>query len=274
MKLYLSSEGLGNKTYVLEEWKNNNGNKILVIPNSKDYIDDETRKKKIQDKTRCLIDMGFKIKVLDLRKYFNKEKELREDIKEYRCFYVIGGNVFVLRQAMKLSGFDEYLKEIAKKENYLYIGFSAGSSILSPTLKGLDIIDEPINPYNSDNVIYDGINLIDYVFLPHYKSNHKESKKIDECIIKLEENRTKYKLFSDGDVIIEEVRNENILEKCLPIYLEEDLKNLKEGIKNNVSYLDCLINELQGSVNSAFIDGDISEKQCDYLYKKYIRMEI
>ena len=66
---------------------------------------------------------------------------------------------------------------------------------------------------------------------------------------------------------------EKILEKCLPKYLEEDLKNLKEGIKNNVSYLDCLINELQGSVNSAFVDGDITEEQCDYLYKKYIRME-
>ena len=68
-------------------------------------------------------------------------------------------------------------------------------------------------------------------------------------------------------------RQEKILEKCLPKYLEEDLKKLKEGIKKNVSYLDCLINELQGSVNSAFVDGDITEKQCDYLYKKYIRME-
>ena len=33
--------------------------------------------------------------------------------------------------------------------------------------------------------------------------------------------------------------NEDILEKCLPKYLEEDLKRLKEGIKNKVSYLDC-----------------------------------
>ena len=64
--------------------------------------------------------------------------------------------------------------------------------------------------------------------------------------------------------------NEEILEKCLPTYLENDLKNLKEGIKNKVKYLDCLINELQGSVNSAFVDGDITEEQCDYFYKKYI----
>lgn len=49
--------------------------------------------------------------------------------------------------------------------------------------------------------------------------------------------------------------NEEVLEKCLPEYLENDLKNLKEGIKKKVKHLDCLINELQGSVNSAFVDG-------------------
>ena len=67
---------------------------------------------------------------------------------------------------------------------------------------------------------------------------------------------------------------EELLEKNLPKYLENDIKSLKEGIKNKVSYIDCLINEVQGSVNSAYVDGDISEEQCDYLYKKYIRMEI
>ena len=84
------------------------------------------------------------------------------------------------------------------------------------------------------------------------------------------------KYMSDKDKILKKENeniNEKILEKCLPSYLERDLQNLKEGIKNNVSYLDCLIDELQGSVNSAFVDGDITEEQCDYLYKKYIRME-
>ena len=64
--------------------------------------------------------------------------------------------------------------------------------------------------------------------------------------------------------------NEEILEKCLPKYLENNLKNLKEGVKNKVSYLDCLIDELQGSVNSAWVDGDITEEQCDYFYRKNI----
>lgn len=72
----------------------------------------------------------------------------------------------------------------------------------------------------------------------------------------------------------ESAYNEKILEKCLPEYLEKDLINLKEGIRNNSKYLDWLINELQGSVNSAFVDGDITQRQCDYLYNKYIRMKI
>jgi len=63
---------------------------------------------------------------------------------------------------------------------------------------------------------------------------------------------------------------EEILEKGLPKYLEEDIKRLKEGIKNKSTLLDCLINEVQGSINSAYVDGDITEEQCDYLYKKYV----
>ena len=103
-------------------------------------------------------------------------------------------------------------------------------------------------------------------------------KKYCGCIFS-EEDRYSKQIMKDklNDTKLEVERspyNKEILEKCLPVYLENDLKNLKEGIKNNVSYLDCLINELQGSVNSAFVDGDISEKQCDYLYEKYIRMEI
>ena len=35
------------------------------------------------------------------------------------------------------------------------------------------------------------------------------------------------------------VMKKEYLEKCLPGYLERDLKNLKEGLKNKVSYLDC-----------------------------------
>jgi len=54
------------------------------------------------------------------------------------------------------------------------------------------------------------------------------------------------------------------------IELVVDRLIIKEGIRNKVSYIDCLINEVQGSINSAFVDGDITEEQCDYLFKKYV----
>ena len=98
------------------------------------------------------------------------------------------------------------------------------------------------------------------------------NKKVDKIRNFTNKYLAKYKkeckiILKIGDIIM---YNEEILEKCLPKYLEEDLKRLKEGMKNKVSYLDCLVNELQGSVNSAFVDGDITEEQCDYFYKKYI----
>lgn len=64
--------------------------------------------------------------------------------------------------------------------------------------------------------------------------------------------------------------NEELLEVGLPEFLKKDIDDLKEGIKNKVSYVDCLINEVQGSANSAYVDGIISKKQCDYIFKKYV----
>ena len=62
-----------------------------------------------------------------------------------------------------------------------------------------------------------------------------------------------------------------MLEKNLPPYLEHDLKAYKEGKNSNL--WDCLISELIGSINSAAVDGDITEEQADYLFKEYVYRE-
>ncbi len=207
MKLYLSSYKLGNKTEFLKKWIEENDNSIVLITSARDAKEqNDIEKQKIKDNIKMLENIGFKVTKISLKKYFNKKAELKEILKQYHAFCVIGGNVFVLRQAMKLSGFDEYIKEISNEEEYLYIGYSAGSCVLSPTLKCLDLVDEPINPYNDEPVIYYGINLINYVFVPHYKSNHKESERIDNAVIELNKSKIKYKTFSDGDVIIEDTK--------------------------------------------------------------------
>ena len=55
----------------------------------------------------------------------------------------------------------------------------------------------------------------------------------------------------------------------LPGYLQHDLDAMKEG---KWPY-DCLWGELYGSINCAFIDGDITEDHAWYLWEKYLDME-
>lgn len=206
MKLYLSSYMLGNKTHILTEWFQEHDNKILLICNARDAkVNDKDEKRKINQNIQMLKELGFKVKILDLKKYFSNPSKLEPSIKNYYSFCVIGGNVFVLREAMKLSGFDNYLRKISRDKKYLYIGYSAGSCVLSKSLKGLDIVDEPINLYNNDKILDEGIGLLNYNIAPHYKSNHKESILIDKVVEYFEKNNIEYKTLKDGEVLIEDL---------------------------------------------------------------------
>lgn len=205
MKLYLSSYRIGNKKSFLKKWIIENGNNITVIPNALDEIDNEDKiKDLIIDRCSDLNELGFKIEILDLKDYFNKKKELFNFLKSRKSFYVLGGNVFVLNRAMKLSGFDSFLLNKRDDGSILYSGFSAGICVLSQNLEGLDIVVDPeYDPYYSDIMTMNGIGLLDYLPIPHYKSNHPSSLLIDDVVEYMDKNHLSYKLLRDGDVIIE-----------------------------------------------------------------------
>ena len=206
MLLYLSSYKLGNRISYLKAWIKENGNKILLIANARDAkVQNELEKEKIEQNIKMLENIGFEVEILDLKKYFKDSKKLYEDLKQYNSFCVIGGNVFVLRQAMKLSGFDKYLCDNISNK-MLYVGYSAGCCVLAKNLNGYQIVDQPINPYNDNDVIYEGIGLIDYNIAPHYKSEHKESEIIEKLVEYMDKNNIVYKTLKDGEVIINELK--------------------------------------------------------------------
>ena len=206
MKLYLSSYKLGESQDVLRDWMKEYGNKIILIANSRDMFEDSPRKEAgIERDINSLRELGFEVKNVSLKDFFGNYEKLKKDLEGYYAFYVIGGNTFVLRQAMKLSGFDKYLKGISKDSRYLYAGYSAGICVLAPTLEGLHLVDEPVNPYNLEKVIYQGIGLINYVPVPHYKSDHPESELVEHVVEYMKQNKIKYKTLSDGDVILEDL---------------------------------------------------------------------
>ena len=114
MKFYLSSYKYGKeeKKEVLKDWIKVHGNKVVYIANSRDYKEDnEIKFSRIEADKDMLKEIGFEIIEISLKDYFGKESELEEKLRNYNTFCLIGGNVFVLRKAMELSGFDKFIKD-------------------------------------------------------------------------------------------------------------------------------------------------------------------
>jgi len=63
---------------------------------------------------------------------------------------------------------------------------------------------------------------------------------------------------------------EMILKKTLPVFLENDIRAFEEGINNNSSIIDCLYCEVQGSINSALYNNEITEHEAKILRAKYL----
>ena len=105
--------------------------------------------------------------------------------------------------------------------------------------------------------------------------------KLEKC-----EAGTVRKLASALDMTVEEVldletgiittisgkpSNPEYLEKDLPPYLQKSIDELKLRIeKKSTVPLDLLLDDLYGSINSAFWDNEISKEQAEYLRSKYL----
>jgi dipeptidase E len=204
MKMYLSSFRLGDHSEQLAALIGSN-KKVAVIANSIDFGDDaERRKAGVQREIDDLTKLGLQAEELDLRNYFGRSEDLKKKLSEYGTLWVRGGNAFILRKAFRESGLDKWL--IGQKDNkrLVYAGYSAGVCILSPTLKGLETVDDPnvvVEGYNNET-IWDGLGLIDFAFAPHYKSDHPESAMVDKEVENYTKNGIKFKTLHDGEVII------------------------------------------------------------------------
>lgn len=205
MKFYLSSYKFGNEYLRLKELLKP-GAVIAHINNSRDWlgVNEENKTKSLFEEMTFLEDLGFISIHLDLKDYFFKEKELREKLKMVDGIWVCGGNTFVLRQAMKLSGFDIIFQELKYDNDFFWGGYSAGICILCDSLKYINHVDSAYNfPYNDiTQPIYDGLGIFNFGLLPHYQSDHEESELIDHEVENCIKNKWLFKVLKDGEVII------------------------------------------------------------------------
>lgn len=205
MKFYLSSYKVGNETEQLRTFLS--GKTVGYIPNAGDFsAADPIKSKEVTERdTQSLKQLGIDVEILNLRDFFGKKDALRKELQRLGGIWIRGGNTFVLRQAMKLSGLDELLtQELRSRDDFVYGGYSAAGCVLSPSLKCYQIVDDPKEtPYEGwKEVLWDGLGLIEFAFMPHFDSDHSESADINREIQYCVENHIPYKALRDGEVLI------------------------------------------------------------------------
>jgi len=206
MKYYLSSYRLGNELDKLKKLVQLTSGNFAYIPNALDFTkaDPERRKAHVKEDMQNFGKYCSKIELLDLKEYFEKTDELRNKIDSLGGLYISGGNVFVLRQAMKISGLDKIILDSQDRDNFLYSGYSAGVCVLTPNLGSYAIVDNANDfPYSQINKqVWEGLGILNFAFEPHYHSDHPESKSVDKEILHCIDNKILFKAYKDGEVLI------------------------------------------------------------------------
>ena len=211
MKLYLSSFRVGDRSAELAEMCS--GRRIGLIPNAMDDVAPEPRAVSNDKAIKELVDLEIDVEVLDLRDYFGDRPRLEAILANLGGVWVRGGNTFVLRQAMKLSGFDGLLAERVGTD-FFYGGYSAGICVLAPSLVGLGLVDDPqATPYADSEVTWEGLGLLDYLILPHYKSDHWESATIDKEVEFCTRKGIPFRTLRDGEVLVLELPADSALNR-------------------------------------------------------------
>jgi dipeptidase E len=205
MKLYLSSYRIGNCGFELASSVRGN-RRIAVIRNALDFSDDVQRLSESREREfASLRSLNLSPEELDLREFFGKPDQLRSIIGQFDAVWVTGGNSFILRKAMFQSGFDRILHDLSSDVEFLYGGYSAGLCVLTPTLRGIHLVDQPdFTPTGyQKETIWDGLNLIPCCIAPHFRSDHPESELIEQSVDFFISSHQPFIGLRDGEVLIE-----------------------------------------------------------------------
>ncbi|MDR2507413.1 MAG: Type 1 glutamine amidotransferase-like domain-containing protein [Candidatus Accumulibacter sp.] len=113
---------------------------------------------------KALAKLGLTIDELEVSSA--SQTEIAEKIGAADFVFVEGGNTFFLLQELKRTGADRHIAEhIASGK--LYIGASAGSIVLAPTIEYVKLMDDPAAAplLGSD---FSALALVDFCVVPHF----------------------------------------------------------------------------------------------------------
>jgi dipeptidase E len=211
MRLYLSSFDLGDRPEELVALAGS-ARRAAIIVNALDHRP-EGRAVWLKEQTDKLAGLGFSVVELDLRSYFGAPDRLKRFLSDIGLVWINGGNAFILRRAMKQSGFDELIKSAVARDEIVYAGFSAAAVIAFDSLKGLELTDDPEDvPSGYDaNIVWEGLGFVRFALAVHFKSDHPESASVDREIAFYEAAGIPYRTLRDGEALIIHDRREKIV---------------------------------------------------------------
>jgi dipeptidase E len=203
--MYLSSFRLGDHPERLVALLHPPG-PAAIIPNACDGYPPDGRREGVQREIDALAGLGIEARVLDLRDYFGEHERLTGELDQYRMVWVRGGNTFLLRYALAASGADALLIDRVKRETLVYAGYSAGGCVLAPSLRGLEDLDDANlvrSVYGAPEPIWQGLDLLDYMILPHFESpGHPETEAIGKVVERFRAAGLPHQTLRDGQAIV------------------------------------------------------------------------
>ncbi|MFN8173421.1 MAG: Type 1 glutamine amidotransferase-like domain-containing protein [Candidatus Nanopelagicales bacterium] len=205
MRLYLSSFRLGTAPEHLVRLAGADA-RVAVMCNAIDDESDEDRAAKCDAEIRALGRLGLRASELDLRDYFDQDPDaISAELATYDALWLRGGNVFVLRTALRLSGADDPIRDLLAADRLVYAGYSAGPCVLGPSLIGFETVDDiagPGVPYGVAAVT-DGLGVLPYAVVPHCQApTHPESAALDALADRYEAEGVPHVRLRDGQALV------------------------------------------------------------------------
>ncbi|CAB3775034.1 Type 1 glutamine amidotransferase-like domain-containing protein [Paraburkholderia humisilvae] len=172
MNLYLSSMHFGANPNRLTQLLGPNKRAAICL-NANDGLESPGRYKYLSETLSTLAGLGVTAEEIDLKAYFGKPHQLFARLRQYGLFWATGGNTFVLRRAFHASGLDQLLPTLLRNPEFTYGGFSAGACVVTPSLRGIDLADDPneVPAGYPELPMWNGLNLVDFHIVPHSGSS-------------------------------------------------------------------------------------------------------
>lgn len=205
VRLYLSSFRLGNAPEHLIRLLQGR-TRTAIILNADDYKSPKDRRESLAREVDALEGLGLEPRELDLREFFEAPGQLGAVLGDYDLVWIRGGNGFLLRKAFAQSRADEVIPQLLADDAVVYAGYSAGVVVLTPSLEGVDFIDDPnvVPPGYDVPLVRECLGVLPYHVMPHYRSDHPESEGVELAVQHLIDHHVPFVALRDGEAIVRE----------------------------------------------------------------------